>query len=61
MQKNSALQDPDKSILYLMLHDLIDTTSLADRPVTSFDGLISTRIQNGDNHIFSPGRWKRVL
>jgi hypothetical protein len=60
IQKNSALQDPEKPAVYLMLHDFTDTTSLAERPV-SFDIVISTRLQNWDNHSFSPSRWEIVI
>jgi hypothetical protein len=47
IQKNSPLQDPDKSMVYFMLHDFTDTTSLADTPITSSDRVMSSSFKIG--------------
>jgi hypothetical protein len=52
-KKVSALQDPDKMMVYHMLHCLTQATSEADGSVTSCQGAVSTRFQNRDNTVAS--------
>jgi hypothetical protein len=52
-KKISAFQDPDSLVVCHIFHGLTDIEGQTDRPVTSYEKVICTSVQDGDNHSFS--------